>query len=185
MRNTLLIVRRELAAYARTPSGYVIAACVLLVNGLLFNTRAVGSTPRLSTEVLQQFLIDAGGTTMLAAVLFSMRLLAEERAAGTQVLLFTSPIREGEIVLVPFGGSGRTLAVAKKPARRYIGFELSKEYARMIEERLSTIHAGDPLIGPENATKSAPATSKGRRLQRPTGSAAKPATEGQPRLFGT
>ncbi|HHH27160.1 MAG TPA: hypothetical protein ENK57_02260, partial [Polyangiaceae bacterium] len=37
--------------------------------------------------------------TMLGGVLFSMRLLAEERWAGTDVLLFTSPIREGEIVL--------------------------------------------------------------------------------------
>ena len=98
MKNTLLIVRRELWSYARTPSGYIIAASILLINGLLFNTRAVGSTPQFSSEVLQQFLIDAGGTTMLAAVLFSMRLLAEERSQGTQVLLFTSPIREGEIV---------------------------------------------------------------------------------------
>lgn len=102
MSNVLLLVRRELAAYARTPSGWIIAASILLINGLLFNTRAVGTTPRLSSEVLQQFLIDAGGTTMLAAVLFSMRLLAEERASGTQVLLFTSPIRESEIVLGKF-----------------------------------------------------------------------------------
>lgn len=102
MRNAMLIVRRELAAYARTPSGWIIAASILLIDGLLFNTRAVGSQPRYSQEVLEQFLIDAGGTTMLAAVLFSMRLLAEERARGTQTLLFTSPIREGEIVVGKF-----------------------------------------------------------------------------------
>lgn len=100
--NALLIVRRELAAYARTPSGWIIAASILLIDGLLFNTRAVGDTPRYSERVLEQFLIDAGGTTMLAAVLFSMRLLAEERASGTQALLFTSPIREGEIVVGKF-----------------------------------------------------------------------------------
>jgi ABC-2 type transport system permease protein len=102
MSNVLLIVRRELGAYVRTPSGWIIAASILLINGLLFNTRAVGSSPRLSSEVLEQFLIDAGGTTMLAAVLLSMRLLAEERAQGTQTLLFTSPIREGEIVFGKF-----------------------------------------------------------------------------------
>ena len=102
MRNALLIVRQELGAYARTPSGWLIAACVLLVDGLLFNTRAVGSQPRYSQEVLEQFLIDAGGMTMLAAVVFSMRLLAEERARGTQVLLFTSPVREGEVVAGKF-----------------------------------------------------------------------------------
>lgn len=99
MNNVLLIVRREIGAYLRTPSGWIIAASILLIDGLLFNTRAVGSVPRYSSEVLEQFLIDAGGTTMLAAVLFSMRLLAEERAQGTETLLFTSPIREGEIVI--------------------------------------------------------------------------------------
>ncbi|MFW5875250.1 MAG: ABC transporter permease [Myxococcota bacterium] len=102
MSHTLLIVRREMGAYLRTPSGWIIAASILLIDGLLFNTRAVGSTPQYSSEVLEQFLIDAGGTTMLAAVLFSMRLLAEERAQGTETLLFTSPIREGEIVLGKF-----------------------------------------------------------------------------------
>ncbi|MGB0680276.1 MAG: ABC transporter permease [Polyangiales bacterium] len=111
MNNILLIVRRELMSYLRTPSGYIIAASILLINGLLFNTRAVGSTPRFSSEVLQQFLIDAGGTTMLAAVLFSMRLLAEERAGGTQTLLFTSPIRESEIVVGKYLASLSFLAV--------------------------------------------------------------------------
>lgn len=130
MSNVLLLVRRELAAYARTPSGWIIAASILLINGLLFNTRAVGSTPRLSSEVLQQFLIDAGGTTMLAAVLFSMRLLAEERATGTQVLLFTSPIRESEIVLGKFLASlvflsGLVLATLYLPALIFIRGKVS------------------------------------------------------------
>jgi len=99
MRNVLLIVRRELAAYARTPSGYVITAATLLVMGLLFNALAVGDSPRLSAQVLEIFFRNAGGLVMVAAVIFSMRLLAEERTGGTQMLLFTSPIREGEIVV--------------------------------------------------------------------------------------
>lgn len=102
MSSVLLLVRREMGSYLRTPSGYIIAACILLVNGIFFNTRAVGTSARLSSDVLQQFFIDAGGTTMLAAVLLSMRLLAEERSSGTQVLLMTSPIREWEIVLGKF-----------------------------------------------------------------------------------
>src|SRR5205809_1376621 len=51
----------------------------------------------------------------------------------------------GETVLDPFGGSGTTLAVAKKLDRRFIGFELSKGYARKIETRLSSIQVGEPL----------------------------------------
>jgi len=38
--------------------------------------------------------------------------------------------RPGELVLDPFGGSGTTLAVAKKLGRQFIGFELSENYAR-------------------------------------------------------
>lgn len=111
MSNVLLIVRREVGAYIRTPSGWIIAASILLIDGLLFNTRAVGTTPRLSAEVLEQFFIDAGGTTMLAAVLFSMRLLAEERSQGTETLLFTSPIREGEIIVGKYLASLLVLTV--------------------------------------------------------------------------
>lgn len=99
MRNVGLLVRRELASYLRTPSGYFIAAAVLLLNGILFNALAVGTTARYSAEVLEQFFYFAGILTEVAAVVLSMRLLAEERANGTQVLLFTSPVREGEMVL--------------------------------------------------------------------------------------
>src|SRR2546423_7986621 len=38
----------------------------------------------------------------------------------------------GETVLDPFGGSGTTLVVAKKLKRRFIGFELSQNYAAQI-----------------------------------------------------
>ena len=53
----------------------------------------------------------------------------------------------GEIVLDPFAGSGTTLAVAKKLGRRYLGFELSAEYTRLIKGRLRGIRPGDPLDG--------------------------------------
>jgi len=97
-----LIVRRELAGYVRTPSGYLIAAATLLVNGLLFNTRALSGTAKLSSQVLQDFLRDASGTTTVAAVLLAMRLFAEERQSGTIVLLFTSPVRESQMVIAKF-----------------------------------------------------------------------------------
>jgi site-specific DNA-methyltransferase (adenine-specific) len=53
----------------------------------------------------------------------------------------------GGIVLDPFGGSGTTLAVARKLGRRYLGFELSPEYASQIEARLSSVKVGQPLEG--------------------------------------
>lgn len=72
---------------------------------------------------------------------------------------------EGDVVLDPFGGSGTTLAVAKKLKRQFVGFELSQSYAKKIEERLGAIQPGDPLVGPENPALSAPRTVNGRRVR--------------------
>jgi site-specific DNA-methyltransferase (adenine-specific) len=70
----------------------------------------------------------------------------------------------GEVVLDPFSGSGTTLAVAKKLDRRYLGFELSPDYAENVRSRLATIEIGDPLVGAAEPTVSAPSTANGRRL---------------------
>ncbi len=72
--------------------------------------------------------------------------------------------REGDLVLDPFGGSGTTLAVAKKLCRRRLGFELSAEYAQRINERLARIRPGDPLDGAEEPLVSVPSTDEGTRL---------------------
>jgi site-specific DNA-methyltransferase (adenine-specific) len=46
---------------------------------------------------------------------------------------------ENDVVLDPFAGSGTTLAVAKKLGRRYLGCELSEEYAKGVQDRLDSI----------------------------------------------
>ncbi len=53
----------------------------------------------------------------------------------------------GDIVLDPFGGSGTTLITAKKLDRRFLGFELSPEYAQQIQSRLDVTKIGEPLNG--------------------------------------
>ncbi|MEJ7731628.1 MAG: ABC transporter permease [Polyangiaceae bacterium] len=104
MRNTLLLAGRELSAYLRSPLGYVVIAAALLIDGILFYAFALGSSAgaRLSADVLQNFFYYASGTTMIAAIALSMRLIAGEREAGTLVLLNTAPIKDGEIVAGKF-----------------------------------------------------------------------------------
>lgn len=53
----------------------------------------------------------------------------------------------GGRVLDPFGGSGTTLAVAKKLGRHFLGFELSPDYAAAIQARLAAAKVGQPLEG--------------------------------------
>lgn len=47
----------------------------------------------------------------------------------------------GDTVFDPFGGSGTTLAVAKRLGRHYLGCELSAAYARSIRRRLAHVEA--------------------------------------------
>ncbi len=102
MTATLLITRRELGTYLRSMTGYVIAAILLLVDGLLFNIFAIGGDDKLSSTVIQQFFFYSSGLTMIASVFISMRLVAEERQTGTLVLLTSSPVMDGEIILGKF-----------------------------------------------------------------------------------
>jgi gliding motility-associated transport system permease protein len=99
MNATLLIARRELGAYLRSMTGYVIAAILLLIEGLFFNAFVLGGAEKLSSGVLVGFFEVCGGITMIASVLISMRLIAEERQTGTLVLLTSSPVHDWQIVL--------------------------------------------------------------------------------------
>ncbi|SIO38769.1 site-specific DNA-methyltransferase (adenine-specific) [Singulisphaera sp. GP187] len=71
---------------------------------------------------------------------------------------------EGDIVLDPFAGSGTTLVVAKKLGRKYLGFELSPDYAAQIETRLAAAEVGQPLEG--SAEPLAPAKPTPVRVKR-------------------
>jgi ABC-2 type transport system permease protein len=102
MSTTLLIARRELSGYFRTMTGYIIAGLLLLVQGLLFNTLVLSAGEMLSAEVLANYFLYAFGTTVIASIFISMRLVAEERQTGTLVLLTSSPVQDWEIVLGKF-----------------------------------------------------------------------------------
>ncbi|HEX8203758.1 MAG TPA: site-specific DNA-methyltransferase [Isosphaeraceae bacterium] len=69
-----------------------------------------------------------------------------EQLLGRILRACSSP---GDLVLDPFAGSGTTLAVAKKLGRKFLGFELSAEYAARVQKRLEAIEDGQPLEGSE------------------------------------
>lgn len=111
MRPVLLLARRELAAYLNTAWGYAILASVLVIDGLLYNAFAVGSSPRFSADVLEDFFYFSSGTTMIAGLLLTMRLIAEERQTGTIVVLETAPVSETQVILGKFLGAYGFLAL--------------------------------------------------------------------------
>ncbi|MGH7506995.1 MAG: ABC transporter permease [Longimicrobiales bacterium] len=104
MRATSVIFRRELAAYLYSPLGWVVAAVMLLLNGVLFYAEALGPAAgeRLSADVLSRFFFNASGLVAFAAVALSVRLIAEERQARTLALLRTAPLGDWSIVLGKF-----------------------------------------------------------------------------------
>jgi site-specific DNA-methyltransferase (adenine-specific) len=67
-----------------------------------------------------------------------------EQVLGRIIKACSNP---GDLVLDPFAGSGTTLTVAKKLDRRYLGFELSPDYAERARARLEAAEVGQPLEG--------------------------------------
>ena len=77
MSNIFLIARRELSAYFRSPLGYLAAAAALLLDGILFITRALGGTgdKRLSAQVLGEFFNNLTGVTMILGMKITQTML--------------------------------------------------------------------------------------------------------------
>lgn len=113
MRAIWTICRRELAAYLSSPLGWIVAAAVLLIDGLLFYAEALGPAAgaRLSAEVLSRFFWTTSGLVVIAAVALSVRLIVEERQHETLVLLNTAPVRDRDIVLGKFFSAFAFLAL--------------------------------------------------------------------------
>jgi ABC-2 type transport system permease protein len=126
------VFERELAAYLRSSIGYLVAAVVLLLDGLLFYAQALGPAAgeRISGEVLAGFFLNASGLTAVAALILSIRLIAEERQTGTHILLTTSPLQDWEIVLGKFFGAlaflmGITLLTIYMPLLIFVNGKVS------------------------------------------------------------
>lgn len=102
----LVICRRELHAYFGSIVAYVLLAVFLVLSGYFFYSDLIffvlfgGYT--LATGLWQFVFLDMRLVAMLILPLVTMRLFAEERKLGTMELLWTYPVRDGEIVLGKF-----------------------------------------------------------------------------------
>ena len=101
----LLVARRDMSAYLSSLYGYIIIAVLVLLLGAAYNFFALGGGARYSAQVLRDFFLLGGIATGLAALLMSMRTIAEEKQTRTLLVLHTSPIAEWQIIL------GKWLAV--------------------------------------------------------------------------
>src|SRR3954469_11682022 len=110
MRAISIIYRRELGTYLRSPFGWVIAAILLLMDGLLFQGYALKGE-LLSAQVLERYFYFASLMPLFGGVLLSFRLLSEERQNNSMVLLNTSPVRDSDIVLGKFFAALTFLAI--------------------------------------------------------------------------
>jgi ABC-2 type transport system permease protein len=102
----LVICRRELHAYFGSVVAYVLLAVFLLLSGFFFYSDlrffVLFGGFTLATGLWQFVFLDMRLVAMLVLPLLTMRLFAEEKKLGTMELLWTYPVRDGEIVLGKF-----------------------------------------------------------------------------------
>src|SRR5256712_4754866 len=97
-----LVCRRELASMCGGPLAWILAAVFLLLTGYFFYSDLalfvlVGGANQ--TRGLWRFVfLDFRLVALLVVPLLTMRLFAEERKQGTLELLWTFPVRDGEVL---------------------------------------------------------------------------------------
>ncbi len=107
MNGILATLSRELRAYFFSPLAYVVAALVLVVNGLTFGVIvSFLNDPRSGIGAPLEFFF--GQTIYFWLVLLfvtpvlTMRLISEERRSGTIETLMTAPVSEAQVVVGKF-----------------------------------------------------------------------------------
>jgi len=120
VRNTLAIAAREVRTYFTSPLAYVVIGVFLLLSGYIFWASLVrfselclrfASNPYYASQlnvndmVVRPIFGTMGIIFLLLMPVVTMRLLAEERRAGTAELLFTCPVTSGQVVLGKFLGA--------------------------------------------------------------------------------
>jgi ABC-2 type transport system permease protein len=102
VRKALVIARRELAAMFGGPLAWVLVAVFALLTGYFFYSDltffVLFGGANLPEGLWRFVFLDFRLVALLVTPLVTMRLLAEERKLGTLELLWTFPLRDGELL---------------------------------------------------------------------------------------
>ncbi|MGH7819542.1 MAG: ABC transporter permease, partial [Candidatus Binatia bacterium] len=107
MRNTWALYKKELRSYFVSPLFYIVSAVFLSLCGLFFQSDLTyfvqfGFGMNILENFFQLLFVDMTRVLMITVPLLTMRLFAEERKLGTIELLYTYPLRDGEIYAAKF-----------------------------------------------------------------------------------
>ncbi len=116
MRNVVPVLKKELKSYFYSPIAYVVLSIFLVLTGWFFFaqftlfalvSRQALQNPQLarlsvSTSVFSPLLGIVALILLFVIPLLTMRLFAEEKKQGTMELLFTYPLRDGEVLMGKF-----------------------------------------------------------------------------------
>jgi ABC-2 type transport system permease protein len=111
--NTLIVCRKELNSYFRSPIAYGLMAFFALISGYFFYVAVMFFVRRglqeammgqsapmdMNDMVIRPLLSNMSVIGLLMIPLITMRLFAEEKRTGTVELLLTSPLTDLEIIL--------------------------------------------------------------------------------------
>lgn len=100
-RNVAALTQRELAANFLSPVAYIVAAVFLVAVGYLFMTNTLVED---GEATIRPMLNSMAWLLVFAIPMLTMRVLADEFAAGTIETLMTAPVTDLEVVLGKFFG---------------------------------------------------------------------------------
>lgn len=96
MKNTFYITQREVYAYFASPIAYVIMATFLVFSGIFFYNYVIDINE--ANQVMRSWFNVVGFFLLFFGSIVTTRQIAEEQRSGTLELLFTSPVRNWEVV---------------------------------------------------------------------------------------
>jgi len=148
----LTLIRRELATYFVSLTGYVIIAAATFLVGesfvVLLRNLGSSATPMPVTELFYRtyffWLI-----VLLAAPVITMRLFAQEKASGTYETLMTTPVSDMQVVLAKFTAAWMFYVVMWLPmiACLYIVQHFARQSGALEAGTVGGMLLGTALVG--------------------------------------